>query len=560
MLTGRDYSGKTRAEEYIGRYVQRYFDSLEPDSFTYVDEIYEVLARRIEALRRVGTVSTTYIADHHFINGDYFRNLASGVREVSLINYANVPEIFAHLQALADSICDKSEALVEAITQCETIIAAAEGELKRQLHLNSIKDELLVYDTIGERLEISGGTLAVDRRAGVIILPVTSARKIPISVSITCNRPKGVISPSEAGLRTWDTIENGYFLSRTFGEQPLFETEDDSDITKAIDGDLETSYLLEYNSLNENEDFRVYVSIDFPETKVDLLNLVLDTGGNDAVTSPVTIYPRIARMYLKTARETTDVAPVLLDNRISIRNTTLGDHEDRILHRSPEIFPVSSHLLNRQGLTGIALELACDIPQEIYYLEKLSHDRKGRLIRRLNYFETLVSNQYEPRNGRPDPRSYFSANEIANYIYIDSYSDSTYDERIPLFRYFAAIKEIEALEFAYGKEGHIETDSLNETGRQIAAVELFVNEVIPPGCSITYAISANRTEWYPIEPSSRTVVSETPKRITFSGFENIRTDFPVDIECRDLYLRINMTGDGVSTPVVKSYALRIKLI
>ena len=129
-----------------------------------------------------------------------------------------------------------------------------------------------------------------------------------------------------------------------------------------------------------------------------------------------------------------------------------------------------------------------------------------------------------------------------------------------MFRYFIGIKEIKLHGFSFTTEGEAITYNLNDSGKELASVDIHVNETVPEGTAIQYFFSTDRTEWIEVVPTSRHDVGELPRRVVFNGFEAVAGDMVVDQTTDKIFLRILMTSSTASTPVLKSYAVRLKLL
>jgi hypothetical protein len=326
------------------------------------------------------------------------------------------------------------------------------------------------------------------------------------------------------------------------------------------DQDMETSYLIEYNSKSDRESMSMNIELSFDVGRVDIMNLVIDPGDYNSVSTSSVILPSLTKVTSRSEGETEDVTDMATNNIIELKGTSAGAIEAEITHKRPDVFPIGSFYLAKSNIDGLNISLTAERPQEVYYPEKEVRDVSGNLLHRFNYFETLVLNKYEPPLGHINPRVFYTDSEIAEMNEVAETGHTVEDRRRILYRYFVGVKEIELLRMAYMTEGETVTTNLNSSGNNIAGVDLYVNEYLPEGSDVMYQLSTDRVEWHDISPQGRAESGDMPRRLVFKGLDVEAGDKEIPIDTKTIYLKVKMTGDGTESPALKAYAVRIKLI
>lgn len=562
MLTRRDIGKKSVIEKFVDNFISTYFGNLSINQFTYLDEIYRVLASRLSELGRLGSIDINYPDDYTIVKSVLYKKLFNDARLIASVAYNIIPETYEQCNSVINNIVEQAESISLQLNTCKTMVDTIEGTLKRKLSITSIKDEILQYDTISVNTFLQPGDLTIDKRAGYLTLGIANGIEIPFKIkNIEYNRTKGIrLSPKIGGF-TWDFITNGYFTSRTFSSSPLFENEYTKDHNRMLDGDLETSYMVEYNSDDNRESMKINLDIEVEKGRVDLINIVADPGDNTSVITSSVVLPKINRLLIeKDDKIQIDKTEDALNNIINLNNISVGEIEGGIRHTAPDIYPTGSFIISENNINKINIEFVCDKPQEVSYPEKIVKDITGNTLHRFNYFETLVLDKYTPPVTHIDPKEYYTISEISELHDIMESGYNSYNENQSLYRYFIGIKELQLLRFNYHSKGNVKTHNLNSSGKRIAAVDLFVNEIIYEGTEIHYYFSTNTVDWNEISPQGRVNNLDLPKRIVFEGFETISTDLLLSEKPVKIYLMIEMNGTGGITPILKAYAVRIKFI
>lgn len=564
MISRREKYRNQVITTYIKNYLKYYISNIEIDSLTFLDELYLMIAQRIAEIGNIGSVNFKYIDEYEFVKSEHFTNIIKEVRAISDFSFQIVPNIYSELEIVSNTILELSEELTADIENCNKLMETAESSIKRQTAMSSVKNEIIVYDTIGDRFSSSAGTLTVDKRSGSIFLNVISTYNIPFTInSADCNREKGIINKPSKGDTTWRNITNGYFNSRTFSAVPLFENEEYSDINRMKDDDIETSYMVEYNSFTKSSPLELNINISPDETgRIDAIELSVDPSDIESVLSTSLSLPILNKLVVTDNKGITkDVSTSILDNTIKIERTVIGTVEKKVTYQSPDIYPVVNYNINNENIDNIIINLNLVIPQEIWYPEEVIKDSFDNSVYRFNYFETLIIGGYEPSDNHLDPRDYYTTSEIAEIISHRLSNKYLFQDKIHLFRYFIGIKEIKLMRYTYNTTGNIISSNLNDSGKLISGIQIYVNEIIPEGCSISYYISFDTNEWYQILPDNRDKSIDIPSRILlYDDISNTKYDKVIDIESSTVYLKIEMTGAQQETPILKSYAVRIKTL
>ena len=561
MLTRKDRREESAMETFINAFIDAYFTSMRAEQFTFLDEVYRTFAIRTRELSEIMTVDLNYLDEYSIVRSDIYKMLFDKSKLAAELSYRMIPESFNRMNEVANNLLEKSESLAAAITVCDDLVKALEGSLKRKVSLNSIKDELLHYDTVGSETLLMEGSLSIDKRAGVATLGVTGY--IPVDFKIVdavSDVARGSMTIPNEGDETWDNITNGYFTSRTFSTFPFLESDSTMDIQRMKDQDMETSYLIEYNSKSDRESMSMNIELSFNLGRVDIVNLVIDPGDNNAVSTSSVILPSLTKVTSRMAGETEDITTMATNNIIELKGTSAGAVEAEITHKRPDVFPIGSFYIAKKNIDGLNLVLTAERPQEIYYPEKEVRDVSGNLLHRFNYFETLVLNRYESPLGHINPRIFYTDAEVAEMSEIADTGHTVEDRRRALYRYFIGVKEIQLLRMTYMTTGEAITTNLNSSGRNIAGVELYVNEYIPEGSEMMYQLSTDRVEWHDISPQGRAKSEGIPRRLIFKGLDVEAGDKEIPVDTKTIYLKVKMTGDGTESPALKAYAVRIKLI
>lgn len=561
MITRKERATRSATERFVDTFVTTYFSNLSSDQFTYLDGVYRTIANRIAQLRDVRDIQLNYLDDYSIVKKDIYETLFNKSLLLADLNYRMIPEVFSDLNRIYNNVIEGAENLSKQITVAEDIVKTLEGSLKQKVSLSSIKNEVLIYDTIGSSTYVAEGTLAKDKRAGLVTLGINKTEYIPFKIkNVIVNKDKGTMSRPLIGDLTWDNIKNGYFTSRSFSDSPLFENSSTSDINRMSDQNMETSYLIEYNSDDDREELKMGIELEFDTGRIDMINVVVDPSDMVSVMTSSVILPKMTRILTHSKEDVEDVTSKSMDNAIEANGYVLGETETDISHKRPDIYPTGSFFISTNNISSLTMELTSDEPQEIFYPEKIIKDGSGNTLHKFNYFETLVLNKYQPPLEYVGPTEFYTPQEITELGEIEATGNDIHDERNHIFRYFIGIKEIQLLRLTYASEGSIITADLNTSGKKIAGADLFVNEYVPDGTEIYYYYSADTVDWFEIAPGSRVNIGDLPRRIVFQGFDVLRGDLLISTVTTSLFLKIEMKGTGDITPVLKSYAARIKLM
>jgi len=607
LLTRKEKADLTRTEEYVRERIERTIKGISTGDVTFLDEIYYLIDARVEGLDNIGNVDVPFIDDQTPVETSLYNTLSEDIRELSELNIETIKDVFDGMNDVYNDIYSAGESITNSLSSCSELLSKVEGNLKRKMSLVSVKDEVTVLamdnainigssfvpstsedsetsnaisaeeagaiysglgDATAEEVEEQGeNSLIVDQNGGFITLDSDSIEIIDYSIDdITFNMPKGKISKPRSNIvdaKTFDFVQNGYFNSRIFSTDPVFENQYSSSTNALTDGDLGTTYLAEYNSLSSRTPLIMNMMLDVTDNngnprRVDHILVELSPGYRTSILSMDVKTPKLSKLSV----DQVDVSSEVLDNSVYIQGTRVGNTRNRGFKTAVgTTYPVGSYLISKPNVRNISIGITADLPEDIFYPEKVLKGPTGNILRTMNYFETLILNGYEPPTGCPDPRDLFSMYQISSLEAEENAAYETYDQSIGLYRYFIEISDITLYSISYKTSGKIVIGNLNQNvDKKVASIELYTNETIPEGTTIRYYISSDKVQWYEIKPVNRASSSDLPTRIVYTNISSKDGDLFVNIDSSGVYMKIEMTGDGTVTPKIKAYAARIKLV
>ncbi len=474
-------------------------------------------------------------------------------------------EIFPTLPSLLEEDEGGSK---EAGTAVENMIAGISSSPTSISTLAGIED---ITPVLGEGLN-------VDQNGGYVTLSISERTRLDYTVkAATFTKPKGKINPPRTLSRgeaattifgpsilrsSMALFTDGYFNSRTFSSEPIFENQFSSSTETISDGSLDTEYLAEYSSARQTT-FGMTLTLDVTDSssrprRVDGIDIELSTGDKSSIRSTSVPLPKLTRLVV----DQRDMTSRVLNNTVYSNGVMITGSNPRGFKSVPLTpNPVGSFLVDGKPASTIAITLTADVPQLIYFPEKRLLNSAGGIIRKMNYFETLILNEYEPQDGFPTPADLYTSSEINSLWDAVESAYSSVDIEVPLYRYFVALKDISVYSMSYETSGMIASGNLNMTPeKRVAAVELFTNEIRPTGTGINYYISSDKNKWYPISPLGRSNPTAIPTRIVYSNITKQAKDNFIGVNSSSVFLKIEMTGDGTITPILKGYSTRIKYV
>lgn len=565
LLTRKEKRDLTSTEEHIRERIENTIRSIEVSDITFLDEMYRLTENRMDTMQAFGDIHLEYLDEDVPVKSDHYTDFARAIKEVSELNLKTIPDIYDALKEVSDDVLSTGESITDSITICEQLLSKVEGTLKKKMSLSSIKDEVVVYDSILSDEFMDAGSLGMDYRGGFITLAPESYDRIWYEIKeIKFTKPKGNVSRPDDSNNSLEFFTDGYFNSRTFSANPIFENMLDAATENINDGRLQTSYFAEYNTLLPIESFGMSISVDihskvaaqFGSRRVDQVLLYLDPGDKSSVITTSTVVPYLSRLSINSEDRTSEV----LDNSIVIKGATVGEYERGFQVRSPAVYPTGSYIVSTPEVEQLTIEVVADTPQEIWYPEKIVKNDTGNIIHKFNYMETLILNGYEPPEGHPDPRDLYTEREITEMFSILNAGHNSYDQPVHLYRFLIGIKDLELIAYTYNTEGTVTSKNLNShKDKNVASVEIYTSEIVPDNTSIRYFISNDKVVWYEISPLSRAETNGLPTRIVYNGIDIKDGDNHIGITSPDVYMKIIMTGARDQTPRLKSYAVRIKL-
>jgi len=565
IITRKEKRDFTTTEKTVRNRLEKIIRSISTNDVTFLDEIYRLLDMRLETMEEFGSIPLEYVDGRTPLGSKHYRDFARHLRELSELNLVTIPELYTMLKEISDDIFSAGESITESITVCEQLLSKVEGTLKQKMSLSSVKDEILIYDSMLSDEYLDTGTLGVDYRGGFMTLAPASSERIWYEFDeIKFSKLKGKISKPKDSNETLDFFTDGYFNSRMFSASPVFETSVERSTDPINDGYLQTSYMAEYNTLDPTATFGISMKLgirsqaaaQFGTRRIDQVVIFLDPGDKASVNSTELITPYLSRLSINGVDRTSEV----LDNVIMVRGATIGEYERGFQTRSPAVYPTGSFMVCTPDVETVTIDLIADIPQSIWYPEKVVKNDTGNIIHRFNYLETLILNSYEPPDDHPDPRDLYTTREIDEMMEILESGYSSYDHHVELYRFLIGLKDIELFAYTYSTSGVFYSKNLNtHEEKMVAAVELYANEVIPVGTGIKYYISHDKVVWHEVAPVNRAEYGDLPTRIVYNGIETKDLDKHINITSSNVYMKIEMTGERTLSPRLKSYAVRVKL-
>jgi len=483
---------------------------------------------------------------------------------LSEISYPEAIDSYGKTAEAENRILGSVETIAKQVTLCKEMMTHVETSLKRKGSLSSIKDEDIKYDTFGDATLFKDGDLRRDVRSGTLTLGIRSVKDVDYQItSVKVNVPRGSRKTPKVGGKTWDFIENGYFHTRSLGLTPLFETEEYTDPGRLSDGRMETNYMVEYNTFSKMDKPGMSVAFELqPSAAVNFAQIIASPADTMDAKTINPMHPHLNAFSILSGSDEISYLNLLTDNRITVKNRVIGQYEKEIQRHRGDAFPTMDYTfpVTTPGTT-LRIELVSSKPQQISYPELVILDPEERELKRYNYFETLALLGYEAPEGHFNPRDVYTNREFTDMASVVYSSFNTRTERIGISRYYIGLKEIVLRRVAFESEGTITSRDLNTSRKSIAGVDIYVNEYIPDECAIKYFLSTGDDKWYEIAPSGDTKRAMTiPRRFVYGELIPKTGDKKFNTVPTNLYMRIKMTGSGISTPILKSVAVRIKLI
>lgn len=566
MLTRKEKRDITSTEAYVRKWIEDSIRTIETGDLTFLDEIYRTIDARLEYLQQFGSIDFDLLDAKTPVESSLYVQLSRRIRELSDLNLITIPELYQMLQEVADDVYSSGESITESLNTCQMILSKVEGNMKRKMSLSSVKDELLVYDSILGDEFVGESDLGMDYRGGFVTLAPDSYDRILFEIAeIKFNKNKGKVARPQDSSNSLDFFTDGYFNSRVFSSNPSFENIGDVETTHINDGRLLTAYMAEYNTLDPTSPFSMSLTLNieskaaaqFGPRRVDQVLIYIDPGDRTSVITTEMITPYLSRLSINGEEKSTEI----LDNMIQIRGATVGERERGFQTKMPAVYPTGSYMVCMPDVTQVLIELVADRPQEVWYPEKVVRNDTGNVIHKFNYMETLILNNYEPTEGHPDPRDLYTEREINDMLAILNSGHDSYDQHVVLYRFAIGIKDIELFAYNYKPSGYVITKNLNaeHQDRNIAAAEVYVSEIVPEGTSIQYYISYDKVVWHEVSPVNRASTNGLPTRIVYNGIDLKDSDKHISIDSPNVFMKVVMNGARDLTPRLKSYAVRVKL-
>ena len=540
----------------------------EYENYLYLDEAYIAVMNHIYLTYGMLTFSTelTTLFDGWYINPydevslDGIVSFARAVRFVNTLVYHNLEPIYQTIESIENEIVDRGMALGAQVANISVSLDKIKASMSRDANMTSVKDEVIIYDTFDQSTIFpheDGVTIAVDTITGFLSLKQNSLTAVGIrDVKVDMGDvPKGRILSSIYGVDTFSTIENGYFHGRTFSSTPRINDVNASNQNAMFDNSLTTAYEVELNStviLREGLSMELSLA---PYASANLFSIAMVVPTTESTISS----PSYTVILDSFAYNGVEHAATLLDNRITTDKLSAGKYEPLWSYGDRgavvKTFPIPP---TPEG-GSLVVRLKTTTPQLASFPEIVFMNNMNKEVYRMNYFETLAVRRYDAPEGTLDPRTLFTPEQLSRLASNISLSKLTvHTDTLSLYRYYLGIREIGFGNAGYLTEGSITSRNINPSARAVSAVEVYANEVIPQGCSITYFVSTNRETWVQIIPANRS--EQGPKRVVYDSKLNMSlTDTYVNEPTDQLYVKIAMKGSGKITPIVKSLIVRMKV-
>ena len=506
-------------------------------------------------------VTSESIADMSILD-----ELANIVTMTTRLSRLTAAKSYTILNDLAETVLDAGEKLSTIIGTLSKTVAEVDAEVLRRCDSTSIKDETIIFDQITGSTAGTRGTLLYDIQGGSIVLPITTLSDVDGTITdIRPNKARGAIVPAKLMTKTADIVKNGVYYSRTFSTEPRFETEADADVTLMTDKNVSTSLILEYNTDTENDLFLTEIVV-IPKTPdVGIIGITLDPGDAVSIISRPNLAVAVQSVIITYNDDTVeDLTAEIMSDTITIKNATIGDPYLSFTYSPSEVLPCIVLYIQRRGIKSISITLSTDTPQIVGYPEMILMTDSGEEYMRLSYPETLIVSGYAAPSGRSGPIDWYTDNDIASLISISNAHSRRRTDLIQKFRYVLGFADITMALPMFSTSGYLDTADLFSRyadTRRIVSVELYVSEKIYPGTSIRYMICFGDSMLYELIPVNRGPAGQSRivVRPLETGLSDVVVDTRYDQVTNHVYLRVIMTGNGYITPILKSYALRIKM-
>ena len=567
MLLRKEQRDSTEGEKYLLSLISGMVQPLLTTPIVFLDQIYRMVRYQVSSIKSTISFPRYYVTKRSVPDATLYSNLAFSSWKVSELAQTLVPDIYSSMNGISDTLLSTAEGLTDDITDLQSMSEIAQAKLIRKMSATSIKTDSIVYEsfTNNNTFDIFENTF-INTSAGSLCLSATKTTGIDFRLeNISVDKNKGELKKTK-DIVTGDSsyiFSDGFYYNRTYSINPIFEKDSDNTIYKMRDGDITSEYRIEYCSENDSEKLTLKLTVTPTViSKIDILNIVFSPCDTDSALSATNDGVYLSKVLVTMADQSTpvDVLSSFADNTIVVRNTTYGSVEDRPTLVSPYIYPSYAIPIFKLNVKSIDIELVCDRPQKIYYLNKAVYDHKGTIVSKFNFLESLVLNKYIPPYGRLDPQTLFTKSQISDFNSIVKNGYSVTDLKVPAFRYSIGIRELSLNDNIYSKEGVAVTSNLNESDKEVYSVELFVNEDLHLGAT-RYFVSTDKVTWIEIEPANRNINTSLPNRVLFVAVDDSKDrDFLYPAVTKKVYAKVYLAGDTTYSPVIKSFLARVKHI
>ena len=536
--------------------------SINSDTLVYIDDLYAIIAATTDRLSSMYLTVPDPIVQTDMLTSALFMDRHQYVKNHADRHYAALPECYERSNTTVQTLYDHADTLSQRIAQVDAMLENMQVLVTNNNTSSSIYDEVIVYDTCDQFSMLSSGTLFRDVHAGCLVLPVVDATAMPFTVeSVVVNDQKGTLTIPAFGVESYAWLPTGVMTTPMVGDQPVFETDSDASVTYLTDGNPLTMVYRERLSKTPMNPLVMDVTLSGKAQDIDALRIICANIGSDAKTNDTTYPLTISDCLVKYAGSSSFVSLMTnaIDNRISINGKSVGTCVTDIVNVAGDSYPGAVLYLGAKNIVAIKLRIVHARSHIAVFKEKILADASGQILHTFNYPETLFINGYIDDGKHPSPASWYADDVKARIQQLLTSASSTSDEERIVYRNAIGLRELSLLKCMYTPSGETQSVNLNNTGKAISACELYTSQIVPDGCKITYYISTDLDQWYPIAPKNHPYTDTDVLRLVFDDrLPTVAHDHLLPRATSTLYIKVSMTGTSSVTPLLKAFAVRIK--
>lgn len=522
----------------------------------YISSIY---TRMADIISKNTEYTGNFISVVQKFEPDTLIDLREYCEKISNISHPMIPDLYYQLHRVADTVFTGLDDINRKFDFIESITNASESAVKTKNAMKSIKDERVIYSNFSFPNFIVEGDATIDKRYGFLTLGIDKTVNVPFVISkIEFNKPKGSLNTPSPRDESDSLYNNGIFHNRMFSDNPIFENIQDANPANVRDNDLSTTLAFEYNTTNNEDKLKVDMVLDIKNEHVDDILIISDLPDNISVLEQNKKPHKYTKVEVTSNGEAKNIMDGLTYDSIVINGIPYESERSHATISPIDIYPTMVYPVNRSNCSSISMSMESTSPQTIYYPEYYLYDKEGTLMYKLNYFETLLVNNYTSPENRPNPMDVYSSYEKMRFFHMYNISPIREIKEVKLYRYALGIKEIVLRKHIYKPKSDAISSNLNPTDKLVTSIELYSNEYHTSPGQVKYYISSDKLTWMEIIPSNFN--QDGVKRYIFDELLQLRgnSDKLVSIDTQSIYLKISLTK-GEQIPYVKSFAVRLKL-